>query len=422
MEQPEGGAGGGGGGMGGAPGSPLVERRANLAAAGLADYEGVRARVQKLKAQERRAVRAKRAARELELAQVEAERREFEQERRQHVQGAQDLQKRLRESNQRSALARERYEAEIRALRSKLEASIRKREKAVQDLKARSAAEAAEAAEAAAREAAGLRARLRDSEEARAAEHEDGRELLRKCEEGVTAECRARLAEMKERHARNLEEVLASEEDWRRRAEGLKQDAQQARGRADKFRAELREREDEVRDLQGVIQRMAEEGEQQSRNRALRQGEVAKDVKTQLAQLDAGWEKRCAVVRSELAHKASEVESLKESLRSTAETHSEEVGIFRGRWEAEIRDLDERYREEARRRREESAEAAERQENERKRSQRQVQKLTRALLDYKAVNKLQAEEIARFQAAQATNAIIDLKLGALQKGLGEREA
>ena len=98
------------------------------------------------------------------------------------------------------------------------------------------------------------------------------------------------------------------------------------------------------------------------------------------------------------------------------------MGIFRGRWEAEIRDLDERYREEARRRREESAEAAERQENERKRSQRQVQKLTRALLDYKAVNKLQAEEIARFQAAQATNAIIDLKLGALQKGLGEREA
>ena len=177
-----------------------------------------------------------------------------------------------------------------------------------------------------------------------------------------------------------------------------------------------------MRDLQGVIQRMAEEGEQQSRNRALRQGEVAKDVKTQLAQLDAGWEKRCAVVRSELAHKASEVESLKESLRSAAETHSEEVGIFRGRWEAEIRDLDERYREEARRRREESAEAAERQENERKRSQRQVQKLTRALLDYKAVNKLQAEEIARFQVAQATNAIIDLKLGALQKGLGGREA
>ena len=37
-------------------------------------------------------------------------------------------------------------------------------------------------------------------------------------QEGVTAECRARLAEMKERHARNLEEVLASEEDWRRRA------------------------------------------------------------------------------------------------------------------------------------------------------------------------------------------------------------
>ena len=130
----------------------------------------------------------------------------------------------------------------------------------------------------------------------------------------------------------------------------------------------------------------------------------------------------CRVRAACAVNSVDEVESLKESLRSTAETHSEEVGIFRGRWEAEIRDLDERYREEARRRREESAEAAERQENERKRSQRQVQKLTRALLDYKAVNKLQAEEIARFQAAQATNAIIDLKLGALQKGLGEREA
>ena len=365
---------------------------------------------------------AKRAARELDLAQVEAERHEFEQERRQHAQGTQDLQKRLRESNQRSAQARERYEAEIRALRSKLDASIRKREKAVQDLKARSAAEAAEAAEAAAREVAGLRVRLRESEEARAAEHEDGRELLRKCEEGVTAECRARIAEIKERHARNLQEVLASEEDWRRRAEGLKQDAEQARGRADKFRADLRDREDEVRELQGVLQRMAEEGEQQSRNRALRQGEVAKDVKQQLGQLNGDWEKRCAVIRSELDHKVSEVESLKESLRSSAETHSEEVQIFRGRWEAEIRDLDERYRGEARRRREESAEAAESRENERKRSQAQVQKLTRALLDYKAVNKLQAEEITRFQAAQATNAIIDLKLGALQKGLGRREA
>ena len=408
--------------MEGGGGSPLAERRANVAAAGVADYEGVRARVQRLKAQERRAVQAKRAARELELAHVEAERHEFEQARRQHAQGTQDLQKRLRESNQRSAQARERYEAEIRALRSKLDASIRKREKAVQDLKARSAAEAAEAAEAAAREVAGLRVRLRESEEARAAEHEDGRELLRKCEEGVTAECRARIAEIKERHARNLQEVLASEEDWRRRAEGLKQDAEQARGRADKFRADLRDREDEVRELQGVLQRMAEEGEQQSRNRALRQGEVAKDVKQQLGQLNGDWEKRCAVIRSELDHKVSEVESLKESLRSSAETHSEEVQIFRGRWEAEIRDLDERYREEARRRREESAEAAESRENERKRSQAQVQKLTRALLDYKAVNKLQAEEITRFQAAQATNAIIDLKLGALQKGLGGREA
>ena len=89
--------------------------------------------------------------------------------------------------------------------------------------------------------------------------------------------------------------------------------------------------------------------------------------------------------------------------------------IFRERWEAEIRDLDERYREEVRRRRQESAEARELRDRESERAQNQAQKLTQALLDYKAVNKLQAEEIARFQAAHATNAMVELKLGSLQK-------
>jgi len=403
--------------MVGGGGSPLAERRANVAAAGVADYEGVRARVQKLKAQERRVVRAKRAARELELAQVEQERHEFELERRQHAQGVQDLQKRLRETNQRGTQARERYEAEIRALRSKLEASIRKRERAVQELNERHKAEAEAAAEAAEQEASRALAALRDAEQAREFEREDARELLRKCETGLTAECRARISELKERHARHLEEVMASEEDWHRRADGLKQDADLARGRSEKLRRELREREDEVRDLQGVLQRMAEEGEVQSRHRALRQGEVAQEVKKQLEQLNSDWEKRYAVARGEVAHKDSEIQSLKESLRSAAETHREEVTIFRERWEAEIRDLDERYREEVRRRRQESAEARELRDGERERAQNQAQKLTQALLDYKAVNKLQAEEIARFQAAHATNAMVELKLGSLQMEL-----
>ena len=375
--------------------------------------------MRQLKDREKKAIRAKKAARELELLQMEQLREEFELERREYERQIDGLRKRARDTGDRLAQLRATYDRDTKQLAAKADATLVRKETAMKKLKEKAHGEVQTLQGAMREQVEALQAELKRQ----AAAHDAEKAELVRRHQGVQAaareEHRAELQALKDKHVGNLKEVMVSEEAWKVRSEELAAAAQQACARIGDLEEEAGKKAEIVAALESSLADLAGEREVEAGAFAKDKEHLERQLRNAKKTAMRDAEREREELAKEVDRKAQDVAYLEEKLRAQQAAHIEEFAALRRRKEAEL----EEAVAEQKRKTEEKAALADRGERQLAEAaaahKQQVGKLTKALLQYKAACKLQREELARIHSAQAAKAMIDLKLG---EKLGNPEA
>ena len=248
-----------------APRPHPTARAAGAGALGLENYAGVRERVRQLKDREKKAIRAKKAARELELLQMEQLREEFELERREYERQIDGLRKRARDTGDRLAQLRATYDRDTKQLAAKADATLVRKETAMKKLKEKAHGEVQTLQGAMREQVEALQAELKRQ----AAAHDAEKAELVRRHQGVQAaareEHRAELQALKDKHVGNLKEVMVSEEAWKVRSEELAAAEQQACARIGDLEEEVGKKAEIAAALESSLADLAGEGRSRRR-------------------------------------------------------------------------------------------------------------------------------------------------------------